>query len=103
MRRCFALKRGTMQNGKQIKNDRNLALKAIRRGTCEELGKPGSRNRLRFKRCGGTLNLDQHHHGSRNRNRRRRMHGNAQRAMVGIRVDRMDVRHLRHGEQSEQN
>ena len=36
------------------------------------------------------------------RNRRGRVHRNAQLAMVGIRVARMDVRHLDHGEQRQQ-
>ena len=35
-------------------------------------------------------------------NRRGRVHRNAQLAMVGIRVERMDVRHLDHGEQRQQ-
>jgi hypothetical protein len=36
------------------------------------------------------------------RNRRGRVHRNAQLTMVGIGVERMDVRHLDHGEQRQQ-
>ena len=35
-------------------------------------------------------------------NRRGRVHRNAQLAMVGIRVERVDMRHLDHGEQRQQ-
>jgi hypothetical protein len=58
---------------------------------------------VRFKYRGRTLDLDQHHHGSGHRNGRRRMHRNAQRAMVGIGVYRVDVRHLDYSQQAQQD
>ena len=36
------------------------------------------------------------------RNRRRRVHGNAELAMIGVGLQRMDVRHLDHGQQRQQ-
>jgi hypothetical protein len=104
MHRCFALKKRNEAIRKTDgRNNRNLALKVVRRWTREELGKPGARDSFRFENGSRTLNLNQHHHGSRNRNRSRCMHCNAQRAMIGIRVYRMHVRHLHHGKQSKQN
>ena len=50
----------------------------------------------------GPSDPDKDDQNSYDRNRRGRVHGNAQLAMVGIRVERMDMRHLDHGEQRQQ-
>jgi hypothetical protein len=59
-------------------------------------------DRERFKNRGRSLNLNQHDHGSRDRDRRRCVHYDAQRAVVGIALERMHVRHLDHGQQRQQ-
>lgn len=46
--------------------------------------------------------LDQNHDCRGHRNRRRRVHGNAQLAMVGIAAERMHVRDLSNGQQRQQ-
>ena len=82
-------------------NDRKLALEAIRRGAGEKLRMPIAADRERFTYWGSSLKRDQHHHGSGRRHRHRRMHGNAQRAMVGIGIYRVNVGHLHHGQQGQ--
>jgi hypothetical protein len=47
--------------------------------------------------------LDQDHDGRRNRNGRGTLHHHAQRAMVGIAVERVHVHHLDHSQQRQQN
>lgn len=64
---------------------------------------PVSDNSLWLKNRGGGLDLYQQDHRGYDRNRRRRMHGNAERAVVGIAVKRMHVRHLHHGKQRQQD
>ncbi len=53
----------------------------------------------RFHSGGLGPNLDQNHNCRRRRDRSRRMHGNAELAMVGIGLQRMHMRHLNHREQ----
>ena len=54
------------------------------------------------KHWGGSLDLDQHDHRGHDRDGRSRVHHDAQRAMVGVAVERMHVRHLDHGQQRQQ-
>lgn len=61
---------------------------------------PGDWAGLKNRR--GALNLDQNNHGGRDRHRRRRMHHDAQRAVVGIGVKLVHVRDLRDGQQRKQ-
>jgi hypothetical protein len=62
---------------------------------------PNGRSRLKYR--GGDFDLDENDDRSHNRDRRRRMHRDAQRAMVGIAFERMHVRHLDHGQQRQQD
>jgi len=55
------------------------------------------RARLEYRRR--RFNLDQNDHGSRYRNGRGCVHDDAQRAMVGVALNGMDVRHLNDGQQ----
>ncbi len=75
--------------GLRLKSEnRKDALTADGRGTRKELGMPVADGRARLKNRRGTLHLHQHHHGSRHRDGRRRVHRDAQRAMVGIPLQR---------------
>ena len=58
---------------------------------------------VRLKNRRRPLDLHQHHFGSRNCHRSRRLHRNAQRAMVGVGFQRMDVRNLHYSQKREQN
>lgn len=51
----------------------------------------------------GGLDLDQHDDDGCDRDRRSRVHHNAERAMVGVVFDGMDVRHLDHCQQRQQD
>ncbi len=84
------------------RKNRKDALAAGRRRACEKLGMPVANHRTRLIHRRRSLYLSQHHHGSRNRDRRSRMHHDAQRAMVGIALQHMRVRHLHHGQQRHQ-
>ena len=53
---------------------------------------------MRLKDRSRPLDLDQHHHGSRNRRWSGRMHRNAERAMVGVGFQRMNVCNLHDGQ-----
>jgi hypothetical protein len=70
---------------------------------CEELGVPMPDNSARLKSTGFVLHPDQNDHRSSSRDRRCRVHGDAQLAMVSSAVDRVDVGHLDHGKQRQQN
>jgi hypothetical protein len=59
-------------------------------------------NRARLNQRRGGSDSDQDDRGRHHRNRRRRVHGNAQRAVAGIGVERMVMRHLGHSEQRQQ-
>jgi len=83
--------------------DRKLALNAVGRGTCKKLRMPVAGDRMHHKNRRLALNLDQHHDSRGHRYRRRRVHHNTQRTMIGIRIDRVDVRNLRHRQQRQQN
>ncbi|MGA2887237.1 MAG: hypothetical protein ABSE51_04245 [Terracidiphilus sp.] len=77
-------------------------LAACGRRAREELGVPMPDDRPRLnERCGGP-DSDQDNHRCHHRNGRSRVHRDAQRAMVGIRVERVCVRHLNQGQQREQ-
>jgi hypothetical protein len=58
---------------------------------------------VRLKNRGRALDLHQNHGGNRNRHRSRRMHRNAQRAMVGVGFQRVHVRNLDDGQKRKQN
>jgi hypothetical protein len=104
MHRCFALiKKRSATKIKAEKNDRKLALEAVRRGACEKLGMPMADDSVRSIFRGSSLKLHQHHYGSGHRHRRRGMHRNAQRAMVGIGIYRVNVDYLHHGQKHQQN
>lgn len=60
-------------------------------------------DRSRLKNRSGGFDLDENDRRSHNRDRRSRMHRDAQRTMVGIAFERMDVRHLDHGQQRQQD
>ncbi len=64
---------------------------------------PVTRNCARFKYRRSTFYLHQHHNGCRHRHRRRSVHHNAKRAMVGIGFQLVHVRHLRDGQERQQN
>jgi len=78
------------------------ALAAVGRGAGEELGVPMADNGARFNQRRGGAEADQDNHGREDRNRRGGVHGDAQRTMVGIAIERMHVRHLDHGQQRQQ-
>jgi hypothetical protein len=59
-------------------------------------------DRARLEDQRRALDPDQNDHGRNWRNRRRRVHGDAQRTMVGVAVGRMDVGHLDQGQQRQQ-
>jgi hypothetical protein len=54
--------------------------------------------RARLDKQLGTPHSDQDDHGHHHRNRRSRLHGHAERTMVGIAFKRMDVCYLGHGQ-----
>jgi hypothetical protein len=104
MCRCFVLERNEEQSKMQAEaNDRKLALEAVWRGACEELGMPVTGDCERFKYRNRTLDLDQHHRGSGHCNGRCRMDRDAQWAMVGGGVHRVDVRHLDYSQKCQQD
>jgi hypothetical protein len=57
--------------------------------------------RLDYRRS--SLDLNQDNNGCGNCNRCRRVHHDAQRAIVGICVERVNVRNLHHGQQRQQD
>jgi hypothetical protein len=104
MRRLFVLESGVKGNENRLnRKNRKLAPEAVRRRAREQGWVPGTGDCVCLKNRGRALDLDQHHFGGRNRHRGRRMHRNAQRAMIGIGFQRMDVRNLHHGQKREQN
>jgi hypothetical protein len=64
---------------------------------------PETDDRLRFEDRGRRLELDQNNDCCRDRNGRGGMHDNAQRAVVCVTLNRMDVRDLDHGEERQQD
>ena len=100
--RCSLAANGGKINGTQAEN-RKDALAAGGRRACKELGMPVANHRSRLKHRHLGLDLHQHHCGSRNHDRRSRVHHDAQRAVVGIALQRMHVRHLRHSQQRHQD
>ena len=82
--------------------DRNktLAIGGWRAGV--ELGVPMADGHARLNDRRRTSETDQDEHGCHQRNRRSRLHGDAQRAMIGVTRQRMYVRHLNQGQQRQQ-
>ncbi len=64
---------------------------------------PVADDRPRFENRGRRFDLDQDDDCSRYRNRRGGVHDDAQRAMVGVALNGMDVRHLDYGQQRKKN
>ena len=64
---------------------------------------PVADDRARLDNRRGAPHSDQDDCCCHHRNRHSRVHGNAQRAMVGIALQRVHVRHLDHGQQCQQN
>ena len=60
-------------------------------------------DRAHYKNRGRGLNLDEHNHCRDDGDRCSRLHRDAQRAMVGIRLQRVHVRHLDHSQKRQQN
>jgi hypothetical protein len=58
---------------------------------------------MRLKNRRGGLDVDQDNHGCRNGYRRCRVHHDAQRAVVGIGIERVNVGHLGHGQERQQD
>jgi hypothetical protein len=101
---CFVLQRGTKRNGKQIEQEnRRLALEAGWRGTREELRMPVASDGACFKNRLGCLDVHQHDDGGCDRDRCRRMHHDAERAVIGVGIDRVDVGYLHHRQQRQQH
>jgi len=90
-------------NGAERRKTGKAALAAGGRGARKELGMPVTGNRLRLKNRGGGPDLDQHDHGRSDGYGRCRVHHDAQRATVGIGVHLVNVRHLDHGQQRQQD
>jgi hypothetical protein len=63
---------------------------------------PVADNRARLGNRCGTPHSDQDNRSRHHRNRRSRVHRNAQRAMVGVALQWMHVRHLDHGQKRQQ-
>jgi len=106
----FANARRSLQAIKQTQPEiwlkdksRRLALDAGRRRTRKQLGVPVARDRVRFKNRGAVLDLNQHDNGRRDCHGRCRMHHDAQRTVVCVRVYLVHVHHLHHGQQGKQN
>ncbi len=64
---------------------------------------PGSNHRQRFQNGRRRSNLNKNNDGRGDRNRSHRVQHNAQRAMVGIAFQRMDVGYLDDRQQRQQN
>ena len=71
--------------------------------TREELRVPVTNDRSRFEHRRRRFDLDHDDHGSRHRNGRGCVHDDAQRAMIGVALDGMDVRHLDDSQQRKQD
>lgn len=99
----IAPSRGAVHNRAltETKN-RKDALAAGRWRTGEELGMPIADGRARYVDRHDGFESDQNNRVGHDRNRRGRVHGHAERAMVGIAIERMDVRYLDHGQQRQQ-
>ena len=91
------------QPGPDYTEDRKGALAADGRWASEELGLPIPDDRARLDNRLGGADSDQDYYSRGNRNRRRRVHRDAQRTMVGIAVQSMDMRHLDHGHHRQQS
>ena len=79
------------------------ALAAAGRGTNEELGLPIAGDRLRLKNWRAGFDLDQDNNGGGDRNGGSRVKQDAERAVVGIGIDRMHVRYLDNGKECQQD
>ena len=64
---------------------------------------PVPNNRARLIDLGRGLNSNKNNHCCNCRNRRSRLHRNAERALVGVAIEGVGVRHLDHREQCEQD
>lgn len=104
MHRCLSVGRVLHAIRRQAeKKTGKLALNDVRRRTGKQLRVPVPRDCLCLKNRQAGFKL--HHHNSRrsHRHRRGRMQHNAERAMVRIRIHRVDVDHLNHCEQRQKH
>jgi hypothetical protein len=81
--------------------DRERALAASRRRTREEFGVPIANDSARLNDGRGVLKADENDNRGDGCRRSRGMHGDAERAVVGILVKRMQVRDLNDGEKGQ--
>lgn len=79
------------------------ALTETGRGTCKERSVPRPNDRPGFEHRSGCTDLHQNDKGCSDGYGRNRMHDDAQRAMVSVRFERVDVGHLDHHQQRQQS
>jgi len=79
------------------------SLEAGGRRAGKELGMPIPREGSRLKNKGAGLDLNQDDNGRGNGHGRCRVHQDAQRAVVGVAFERVNVGHLHHGQQRQQD
>jgi len=92
-----------MEDGGQLQGrSRKDALTANWRRPGKQLGMPVPNYDNGFNERRGGAKIDQDDQGSRHRYWGGCVHDDAQRATVGVALDRMDVRHLHHGQQRQQ-
>jgi hypothetical protein len=96
---------GAMSKTDQVETlrDRGLAQAAGRWRACKKLGMPIACNRARLKNWRSSLYLNQDNDRGSYGDRRGCLQQNAKRAVVGIGVYRMHVRHLNYGQQRQQD
>ena len=95
---------GASLNGNQAELENcEDALAGGWRRTGEELRMPVADDSARFENRGRRFDPNQDDHGSRYRNGRGGVHDDAQRAMIGVALDGMDVRHLDDSQQRKQD
>jgi len=80
-----------------------MDLTAGGRGAGEELGTPMADDRARLGKLHISACPDHDDQGGHHRNRSRRMQRNAERAMIGVALNQMGVRHLHSGQQHQQS
>ena len=103
MCRLIAIRRVGRQSTIKAKKDGELALKAVRRRARKERRMPGTADAMNLKNRRSSLDLLQDNDCSRNRDRRRRMHSDAQRAVVAVGVHLVYVGHLHDRQQGQQD
>ena len=82
---------------------RKEALAASRRRPRKELGVPVADDRARLDNGRGIFKADQNHNRREHHCRRGRVHCHAERAMISIFVERVQMRHLHNGQKRQQS